>query len=263
MKGKQEREFRILEFRENKFDIIGDVHGCYDELMELIGKLGYTKGENAYIHPEGRRLISVGDVADKGWQNLKCLNFWMDQVAYGGAFWVHGNHCNKLYRYFLGNRVHISHGLENTVAELEKLPKEERMVFRNRYMACYESQCYYLLLDKKHLAVVHGGLRGESIGRFSNKIRAVCLYGETTGRFDENGKPERLDWAQEYDGEPFVVYGHTVAEKPEMINRTVDIDQGCVYGGYLTALRYPELEFVQVRGREYTPYTGGGKVPEE
>ena len=110
--------------------------------------------------------------------------------------------------------------------------------------------------------MVHGGLRAENIGKFSNKIRTVCLYGETTGVFDENGKPERLDWAAEYDGEPFVVYGHTVVEKPEIINNTVDIDQGCVYGGYLTALRYPEMEFVQVRGKKYAEYNGGGKVPE-
>lgn len=165
MKERRERNFRILEFRENKFDIIGDVHGCYDELMELIERLGYEKKDGCYTHPEGRRLISVGDVADKGCQNLACLDFWIEQVNNGGAFWVHGNHCNKLYRYFLGNRVHLSHGLERTVAELEVLPKEERMVFRSRYMRCYESQCFYLLLDRKRLAVVHGGLRPESIGK--------------------------------------------------------------------------------------------------
>ena len=96
----------------------------------------------------------MGDVADKGCQNLACLDFWIEQVNNGGAFWVHGNHCNKLYRYFLGNRVHLSHGLERTVAELEALPKEERMVFRSRYMRCYESQCFYLLLDRKRLAAV-------------------------------------------------------------------------------------------------------------
>ena len=95
MKERRERNFRILEFRENKFDIIGDVHGCYDELMELVEKLGYVKGDGCYVHPEGRKLISVGDVADKGWKNLNCLNFWIDQVNNGGAFWVHGNHCNK------------------------------------------------------------------------------------------------------------------------------------------------------------------------
>ncbi len=151
--------------------------------------------------------------------------------------------------------------MESTIQELDKLTKEERIAFRNRFMHCYESQCFYLLLDKRRLAVVHGGLREESMGRFSNKIRAVCLYGETTGIFEESGKPERLDWAAEYRGKPFVVYGHTVAEEPKIIHNTVDIDQGCVYGGYLTALRYPEREFVQVRGKVYVEYMGGGKLP--
>lgn len=262
MKEHRERSFRILEFKENEFDIIGDVHGCYDELIELVTTLGYEKKGQAYVHPKGRKLISVGDVADKGPKNMLTLEFWMDQVTYGGGFWVHGNHCNKLYRYFLGNKVRLSHGLENTVAEYEELTKEAKIAFRNRYMHCYETQCYYLLLDKKRLAIVHGGLREESMGWFSNKIRAVCLYGETTGAFELSGRPIRLDWAAEYRGEPFVVYGHTVVEKPTIINHTVDIDQGCVYGGYLTALRYPEKKFVQVRGKRYVEYLGGEKISE-
>lgn len=262
MREQRERNFRILEFKENKFDIIGDVHGCYNELIELVSKLGYEKRGQAYFHPKGRRLISVGDIADKGPKNILAIEFWMDQVTYGGGFWVHGNHCNKLYRYFLGNKVRLSHGLEKTVEEFEKLSKEERVAFRNRFMCCYESQCYYLLLDKRRLAIAHGGLREESMGRFSNKIRAVCLYGETTGSFEENGKPKRLDWAAEYRGKAFVVYGHTVAPEPRVIHNTVDIDQGCVYGGYLTALRYPEREFMQVRGKQYTEYRGCGKLPD-
>ncbi len=262
MREHRERNFRILEFKENKFDIIGDVHGCYDELLALVEKLGYEKRGQAYVHPKGRRLISVGDVADKGPKNLQALEFWMDQVAYNGGLWVHGNHCNKLYRYFLGNKVRVAHGLEHTVWELEGLPKEKRIDFRSRFMRCYESQCFYLMLDKRRLAVVHGGLREESMGRFSNKIRAVCLYGETAGTHENNSRPVRLDWAKDYRGRPFVVYGHTVAEGPKIHHNTVDIDQGCVYGGYLTAMRYPEREFVQVRGKKYAEYNGEGKVPE-
>lgn len=110
--------------------------------------------------------------------------------------------------------------------------------------------------------MVHGGLQEENMGYFSGKIRAVCLYGETTGETDENGRPQRRDWAASYHGKALVVYGHTVAERPDLVNNTVDIDQGCVYGGYLTALRYPEMEFVQVRGKVYAHYRGDGKVPE-
>lgn len=261
MKVQREQDFRILEFKENKFDIIGDVHGCYDELLELVDRLGYVKKRQAYFHPDGRRLISVGDVADKGPKNLESLDFWINQVQYGGGFWVHGNHCNKLYRYLLGNKVRLSHGLEKTVAELEQLSKEERTAFRNRYMRCYESQCYYLLLDQRRLAVVHGGLREDAVGRFSNRIRAVCLYGELAGAVHENGKPQRLDWASEYRGSTLIVYGHTVVEAPQLIHNTVDIDQGCVHGGYLTAMRYPEKQFIQVPGKPYVAYTGDGTVP--
>jgi len=250
MKRKQEQGFRILEFKENKFDIIGDVHGCYDELLALIEKLGYRKEENCYVHPEGRRLISVGDVADKGEKNLESLDFWLNQVEFGGGFWIHGNHCSKLYRYLLGNRVVLAHGLENTVEELNRLTKEEKAEFRHRYMRCYESQCDYLLLDQKRLAVVHGGLKEADIGQFSGQIRAVCLYGEVEENFSEEGKPKRLDWAADYKGEVFVVYGHTVVDEARIVNNTIDVDQGCVYGGMLTALRYPEKAVVQIKSKK-------------
>lgn len=255
---KRTRNFRILEFKNNQFDIIGDIHGCYDEFLQLLDKLGYVKESNYYVHPKGRRLISVGDVADKGFQNIKCIEFWMNQVDFGGGFWIHGNHCNKLYRYFLGSKVHIAHGMENTVNEYLSMSTESRIEFKKQYLKCYESQSYYLLLDKKRLAVVHGGLKEEAIGKFSNQIKNVCLYGEATGHELENGRPERLDWAAEYKGKTLVVYGHTVMTKTVFRNHTIDIDQGCVYGGKLTALRYPELSIVQVQGKPYAPYHRGG-----
>lgn len=260
MTEKRTRNFRILEYKNNQFDIIGDIHGCYDEFMELLDQLGYIEEKGIYVHPQGRRLISVGDVADKGYQNIKCLEFWLNQVTYGGAFWIHGNHCNKLYRYFLGNKVHVSHGMENTVGEYLALSQEARLMLKNRYIRCYESQSYYLLLDKRRLAVTHGGLKEESIGKFSNRIKNVCLYGEVTGRKLPNGRPERLDWASDYTGKTLVVYGHTVASEPVFRNNTVDIDQGCVYGGKLTALRYPERTFVQVQGKCYAPYHPSGDM---
>lgn len=261
MRQKEQRGFKILEFKNNQFDIVGDIHGCYKELILLLEKLGYEKGKDAYIHPSGRKLISVGDIADKGYDNIKCLKFWINQVKYGGGYWIHGNHCNKLYRYFLGNKVHISHGLENTVKELTALCSEEREYLKRGYLECYESQCYYLILDKRKLLVTHGGWREEFLGKCSNIVKKVCLYGETTNRIFDNGKPERLDWALQYKGKAFVVYGHTVTQKPRIINRTVDIDQGCVYGGFLTALRYPEMEFVQVKSHKiYTKYTGQGNI---
>lgn len=250
------RDFKIIKGSNLKFDIIGDIHGCYHELIELVEKLGYKKGKNHYYHPKGRILVSVGDICDKGYENLKCLDFWLNQVTYGSGYWVYGNHCNKFFRFLLGNKVKLTHGLENTAREYYALEEEERFAFKKRYMSVYRRQAYYLLADKGRLLIVHGGMKKEYIGHFNHKIKTLCIYGDVTGEFEESGKPIRKDWAQEYDGYTFIVYGHTVKKEAKIVNRTIDIDQGCVYGGYLTAFRYPEKQIVQVKGKAYAPYSG-------
>ena len=78
-------------------------------------------------------------------------------------------------------------------------------------------------------------------------MREFALYGETTGETDEFGLPVRFNWAAEYRGKAAVVYGHTPVPDPEWLNNTVCIDTGCVFGGSLTALRWPEREFVSVK----------------
>jgi protein phosphatase len=97
--------------------------------------------------------------------------------------------------------------------------------------------------------VAHAGMREQLQGRDSRRVRDFALYGETTGALDEYGLPVRLDWAARYGGAATVVYGHTPVSHPEWHNRTLDIDTGCVFGGALTALRYPELELVRVPAR--------------
>jgi hypothetical protein len=87
-------------------------------------------------------------------------------------------------------------------------------------------------------------------GRASGAVRAFSLYGDTTGETDEFGLPVRYPWAQDYRGQAMVVYGHTPVTDPEWLNKTICIDTGCVFGGRLTALRYPENEFVSVSARE-------------
>src|SRR3712207_7321069 len=91
-------------------------------------------------------------------------------------------------------------------------------------------------------------------GRESRKVRDFALYGETTGEVDEFGLPVRLNWAAGYRGSPLVVYGHTPVAEPAWLNNTVNIDTGCIFGGWLTALRYPEREIVSVPARRvYVP----------
>ena len=104
----------------------------------------------------------------------------------------------------------------------------------------------HYVLDGGRLVVAHAGLQAEMHGRASAAVRAFALYGETTGETDEFGLPVRYPWAQDYRGQAAVVYGHTPVPEPDWVNNTICIDTGCVFGGRLTALRYPERELVSV-----------------
>ncbi|WP_227521512.1 bis(5'-nucleosyl)-tetraphosphatase PrpE [Bacillus alkalisoli] len=229
-----------------KFDIIGDVHGCYDEMIQLIKKLGYGIDGKKAIHPKGRKLTFVGDLTDRGPHSLKVISFVYSLVQHDLAHYVPGNHCNKLYRYLLGNKVQVTHGLETTVAELELLTPHERKNIAEMFIKLYENASLYEVLDSGKLVVCHAGIKKEYIGSASKKVKTFVLYGDITGEFEESGMPVRRDWARHYDGEAWVVYGHTPVKDVRTINKTVNIDTGAVFGGHLSAIRYPEMEVVSV-----------------
>src|SRR5688500_325833 len=175
----------------------------------------------------------------------------------GHAYYTPGNHCNKLMRYLQGRRVQLAHGLEGTVRELDE---RKRVVpgLEARIPWFIESAPTYLWLARGELVVAHAGIKEGMIGTDDSRVRSMCLYGDVTGESNPDGTPVRLDWAQHYRGRPAIVYGHTPVAGPSWVNNTVNIDQGCVFGGWLTALRWPEREVVQVRAqRAY--YTG--RVP--
>jgi protein phosphatase len=226
------------------FDIIGDLHGCADELEDLLRRLGWVAGR----HPEGRTAIFLGDLVDRGPRVLDTLRIVRSMVGAGTALCVAGNHDVKLMRWLAGKQVQVNHGLAQSIAELEPLAQEERA----RIGEFLEGLPSHYVLDAGRLVVAHAGLREEMHGGTSNGVRQFCLYGETTGETDEFGLPVRYNWAAEYRGQATVVYGHTPAPEPEWLNNTVNIDTGAVFGGKLTALRYPEREFVSVpAAREY------------
>ncbi|MBE1556935.1 bis(5'-nucleosyl)-tetraphosphatase PrpE [Sporosarcina limicola] len=230
-----------------KYDIIGDIHGCYDEFLSLIRKLGYSMRNGIPLHPDHRQLAFVGDAMDRGPNSLKILNLLFEIQDAGTLFYSPGNHCNKLYRFAKGNHVQLAHGLETTVAELNTFSKEKRKHFLNRYRQFYEALPYYHTMNNGNLIVVHAGIREEMIGApYSEEIRVFVLYGDITGGKLPDGRPIRRDWATHYKGDAFIVYGHTPVEKARFVNNTVNIDTGCVFGGKLMALRYPELEVVSV-----------------
>ncbi|WP_106534754.1 bis(5'-nucleosyl)-tetraphosphatase PrpE [Planomicrobium soli] len=229
-----------------KYDIIGDIHGCYAELLELIEVLGYAKEREQFVHQEGRQLVFVGDAMDRGPDSLAVLRLLFAMQDNGTLYYCPGNHCNKLYRFFMGNRVQLMHGLEITINEWHRLPKKEQQQFRSRYIKFYETLPLYLELEGD-LLVAHAGLKADMLGKPVNKsIAAFVLYGDTTGKLDAQGRPVRRDWAKSYKGDKWIVYGHTPTEEPYITNNTVNIDTGCVFGGYLSAFRYPEKTIVSV-----------------
>jgi protein phosphatase len=228
------------------FDIIGDVHGCADELETLLGDLGYQvrwDGRDvSVVPPEGRRALFVGDLVDRGPRSPDVLRIAKHMVDAGTALAVVGNHDDKLKRHLSGKKVTVSHGLAETVEQLS----QETPEFAAEMRAWLDGLISHYVLDGGKLVVAHAGLKEEMQGRASGAVRAFCMYGETTGEVDEFGLPVRWDWAADYKGRAKVVYGHTPVLDANWVNGTICIDTGCVFGGKLTALRYPELELVSV-----------------
>ncbi len=229
------------------FDIIGDIHGCYDELVELLHKLGYEismqpDGSTIVKHLEGRKVIFVGDYVDRGPKVAQVLRLIMRMHETGTALCVPGNHDVKLVRALRGNKVNPTHGLAESLAQLA----EESTEFKTHIAEFLGGLVSHYVLDAGNLVVAHAGMKAELRGRASRHVREFAMYGETTGETDEFGLPIRLNWAEEYRGDATVVYGHTPVTEPQWVNRTINIDTGCVFGGKLTALRYPEKELVSV-----------------
>ncbi|MDX6221852.1 MAG: hypothetical protein QOD91_906 [Frankiales bacterium] len=230
------------------FDVIGDVHGCRSELESLLTTLGYQLVRDPAgrpvdaVHAEGRKAVFVGDLVDRGPDSPGVLRLVMGMVSAGHARCVPGNHEHKLVHALRGNAVRISHGLGETLAQLAL----EDADFRAAAEEFCDGLVSHVVLDDGKLVVAHAGLKEAYHGRASGRVRSFALYGDTTGETDEYGLPVRLPWANDYRGRAMVLYGHTPTLEPEWVNNTMCLDTGCVFGGRLTALRYPSREVVSV-----------------
>ncbi|MER6789991.1 polynucleotide kinase-phosphatase [Streptomyces sp. NPDC000658] len=233
-----EKRYNDLTHLTGPFDVIGDVHGCSSELESLLGKLGYVDG----VHPEGRRAVFVGDLVDRGPDSPGVLRRVMSMVASGDALCVPGNHENKYGRYLKGRNVQHSHGLAETIEQMEGESDE----FRAQVRTFIDGLVSHYVLDGGRLVVCHAGLPEKYHGRTSGRVRSHALYGDTTGETDEFGLPVRYPWAEDYRGRAAVVYGHTPVPEATWLNNTICLDTGAVFGGRLTALRWPERELVDV-----------------
>jgi len=241
-----ERLFNDRRELHGPFDIVGDVHGCREELEALLTRLGWDLDRDAAgrpmgaKHPEGRTAVFVGDLVDRGPDSPGVVRLVMGMVAAGTALCVAGNHEAKLLRKLRGRNVKVAHGLAETLAQLEA----EDPAYIDNMTRFLDSLISHYVLDDGRLVVAHAGLKEAYHGRASARVRAFCLYGDTTGETDEFGLPVRLPWANDYRGVATVVYGHTPVPSAQWVNNTLCLDTGCVFGGALTALRYPEREIV-------------------
>nr|WP_107907583.1 polynucleotide kinase-phosphatase [Streptomyces chartreusis] len=233
-----EKRFNDLTHLTGPFDIVGDIHGCASELETLLGTLGYRDG----VHPDGRTAVFVGDLVDRGPDSPGVLRRVMSMVKSGNALCVPGNHENKYGRYLKGRNVQHTHGLAETIEQMETESEE----FRAEVREFIDGLVSHYVLDGGKLVVCHAGLPEKYHGRTSGRVRSHALYGDTTGETDEFGLPVRYPWAEDYRGRAAVVYGHTPVPDATWLNNTICLDTGAVFGGKLTALRWPERELVDV-----------------
>jgi len=217
---------------------IGDVHGCYDELIELLK-----------LKPDSRKNYYLGDIADRGNNSLGVINHVYDEFINNQAKLIRGNHCNKVYRYFKGNQVSVNGGIRTTIKELEKLSEEEQQKLKNKFITLYEKGSYYQAFARNNVIAVHGSWRDDVLNMTNNRdIESVCLYANASGEKGADGFP--TDWKLNYKGKKTIIYGHIVHEQPYIFNNIYGLDTGCVHGGHLTGLLFPEMKIIQVKAKD-------------
>lgn len=231
------------------FDVIGDVHGCADELLKLLDLMGYQISQTgdatwpvSVVPPQGRRAVFVGDLVDRGPKSMLVIKIVRRMIADGHALTVVGNHDEKFLRWLKGNDVTVSHGLEQTIRDFEGEPdgaRDDLIVFLSEIPI-------HLWLDGGKVAVAHAGILAPMLGKSEKHVRRFCLYGDTEGKRDKQGLPIRYHWAAAYEGKTTIFYGHTPVPNADWVNNTLCLDTGCCFGGALTAVRWPEREIVSV-----------------
>ncbi|MDM5234548.1 polynucleotide kinase-phosphatase [Lysinibacillus pakistanensis] len=247
-------------------DIIGDIHGCYDELLELLKKLEYeVNNEGYFIHPQGRRFVSVGDIMSRGPKSIKTMEFFERHIERGLAFMTDSNHGWKIARWLDGRNVSLHHGDELVEAEFMDYENTyggaQTAALKARLAKCLLAAPSHYVLMNKGLAsavVTHAGIRDRYIGKQSSRISDFCRYGDVQ-ELNISGKPIRNDWFTEHQTSQLIIWGHDPKINPLKQNHTLNIDQGVVFGGQLTAFRYPEQTIISVNA--YKNYAGTQNNP--
>lgn len=238
-------------------DFIGDIHGCYDEFIELLDKLGYKANQNGlYTHPKKRRIISLGDVMSRGPKSLLSMQFFYDHVKNNLAYMIDSNHGWKIARWLDGRKVELKHGDEKVEQDFLEYQHSHGIEVANKLKRNYKdlffnapSHLIFSMKNESDIIAVHAGIRDDFIGFENKRIKDFCRYGDVDG-MDEKGKPIRKEWYLNHKSSEIIIWGHDPKPEPFTINNTINIDQGVVFGGKLTAYRYPEKELVFVNAKK-------------
>ena len=222
-----------------RFDFIGDVHGCIDELLALLTKLGYVADGGSMRHPEGRSAFFLGDLVNRGPDAVAVLQLVIAMVEAGDALCTPGNH-DDVVRRQLAEGFQDPDGIVDGMQQVRAAGSD----FERRVIDFLASLPVYHILDDDGLVAAHAGLPEALQGLDTPEARRFAVYGQRIVGAD--GRTVRDQWARDYRGARKVVHGHLPVEQVLWVNGTLDLDSGCVYGGRLTALRYPELELVAV-----------------
>ncbi|WP_042355508.1 polynucleotide kinase-phosphatase [Bacillus rubiinfantis] len=241
----------------NGIDFIGDIHGCFTEFIELLAKLGYQENEQGfYLHPNGRKFLSLGDIMSRGPHSLKTMQFFKKHLDAGYAYMIDSNHGWKIARWLDGRNVKLAHGDEKVEAEFEEYEringKEATDQLKTELREMLVAVKSHLVIQKHGVNVavaVHAGIKDHYLGKQSQRIADYCRYGDSDG-VDENGKPIRRDWTVNHHSSELIIWGHDPKPQPLLVNNTINIDQGVVFGGNLTAYRFPEKQFVSVTAKQ-------------
>lgn len=204
--------------------VVGDIHGCYDELMELLEKVGIGDDD---------RVISVGDLITKGPKSKEVMDLFMTDARFSSVI---GNHDLALRRKWNGEEVELKPAQKEAHKEL-KGEKDSYVTFFNRMP---------FMIDLGTHLVVHAGVR-PNVELYSQTTSDMTLI-RTLGANAESD--EGTPWYHVYHGEKTIIFGHWPAPEPRRGRKAIGIDTGCVYGYNLTAYIIEEDEFVTVKAKK-------------
>jgi protein phosphatase len=241
------------------YDIIGDIHSCADEFEALLRELGYDfrwseeAGERVahMTAPPGRKLILLGDLIDRGPKSADVLRLAMAALKHKCGYIVMGNHDLYLAQWMRGANLPINPGIAQTLDQLSR----ESETFLRKALDAISMLPTYLWLDGGKLCVSHAGMRGDLLGKSTPEAYDHAINGDEPLRNATQTYDCSLHWSSSYRGETAMVYGHFRIAEALWVNNTMCLDTACVYGGKLTALRWPERELVAVPAQKRYTYS--------